>query len=246
MIVAAMTGTSLVDYPGKISSVVFTQGCNYDCYYCHNRALIAFNSCNFSNSFKSQLAEDSEHHDDSVTDSVTDSSEVLSLDRVFALMRRRKGLVEGIVVTGGEPTVHAALPQFLTQVKDLGFAVKLDTNGSNPSMIARLLDRKLVDYVALDIKAPWDRYQQVCGEPANSSEVIKTLALLAEAGVDWEVRTTVCPSLTQHDMEAIGAQIPTGVFWRWNEYRIPEVFKQEHSAIIHTPAWTRNGGWGKF
>jgi pyruvate formate lyase activating enzyme len=245
MIVAAMTGTSLVDYPGKISSVVFTQGCNYDCYYCHNRALIAFNSCNScnsSNSFKSQLAQDSEHHDDSVTN----SSEALSLDRIFALMRRRKGLVEGIVVTGGEPTVHADLPQFLAQVKDLGFAVKLDTNGSNPSMVARLLDRKLVDYVAMDIKAPWDHYQQICGKSANSSEVIKTLALLAEAGVDWEVRTTVCPSLTQHDMDAIGAQIPTGVLWRWNEYRIPDVYRQEDSAIIHAPAWTKNGGWGNF
>jgi len=237
MIVAAMTGTSLVDYPGKISSVVFTQGCNYDCYYCHNRALIAFNSRNsssLSNSFKSQLAQDSEHHDDSVTD----SREALSLDRVFALMRRRKGLVEGIVVTGGEPTVHADLPWFLAQVKDLGFAVKLDTNGSNPSMVARLLDRKLVDYVAMDIKAPWDRYQQICGSAADSTKVIETLALLGDASVDWEVRTTVCPSLTQHDMDTIGAQIPTGVLWRWNEYRIPEVFKQEDCAIIHAPAWT--------
>lgn len=121
---------SLIDYPGKISAVIFTRGCNFRCPYCHNPELVipAF----FTQGY--------------------------AVDDIFAFFRSRREKLDGIVITGGEPTVQKDLIEFMSKVKALGFFLKLDTNGSNPGILKKVISLGLVDFVAMDIKAPFDRY----------------------------------------------------------------------------------------
>ncbi|MDD3997994.1 MAG: anaerobic ribonucleoside-triphosphate reductase activating protein [Sphaerochaetaceae bacterium] len=204
MIIAALQKTTLIDYPGKIACMIFTQGCNYDCFYCHNRTLI-----------KKRCVKP------------------MDIQKIHRFLKDRSALLEGIVVSGGEPTIHTDLPDFLESMKALGYCVKLDTNGSNPAMLARLLDDRIVDYVALDVKAPWEKYAEICSPAADCRLVSESLKILTHSTVAWEARTTLCPTLTQEDLKAIGSNIPPSIVWRKNEYRRPLVYKEVDSVRIH-------------
>lgn len=126
---------SLLDYPGKISAVVFTQGCNFRCPYCHNPELV-----------------DPARY-----------QECLPEEEIFSFLETRRGKLEAVTVTGGEPTLQKSLAPFLRRIKDMGFLVKLDTNGSRPDVLEELLRQKLIDYIAMDIKAPLEKYEAVTG-----------------------------------------------------------------------------------
>ncbi|HPO83020.1 MAG TPA: anaerobic ribonucleoside-triphosphate reductase activating protein, partial [bacterium] len=125
MLIGGLHKLSLIDYPGKLSAVVFTRGCNFRCPYCHNPELIEDNG-----------------------------GDIIDEEEVFSFLDERKGKLDGVVMTGGEPTLQSDIAEFLEKVKRLGFFVKLDTNGSYPERIKELIDRKLLDYIAMDIKAP--------------------------------------------------------------------------------------------
>jgi len=154
--------------------VAFTRGCNYRCPYCHNPDLVEV------------------HGDDPVTEV-----------ELFALLEKRRGQLDGVVFTGGEPTLQPDLADVLRRVRDLGFATKLDTNGSRPGVIEALLAEGLVDFVAMDVKAPLERYPEVAGAPADGVE--QSIGLLLRAGVETEFRTTVVPGLLERsDVLAIG------------------------------------------
>ena len=161
--------TSFVDWPGKVASVVFLPRCNYRCPYCHNHRL------------------------------VTDPQSYVSwpLDNVLQRLCALRDWVDGVCVTGGEPTLHAGLPGMLRRLRDEGWAIKLDTNGSRPEVVGELLDAELLDAVSLDVKAPLEPipYRRNGGEGANPEPVQRTLELLARAGLPVEVRTTVHPQL---------------------------------------------------
>ena len=129
---------SLIDYPEKLAAIIFTQGCNFKCPYCHNPELNAAQG----NPFDKRM--------------------------ILEFLKTRVGKLDGVVITGGEPTLHKNLPDFIAKIKGLGFCVKLDTNGTNPEMLKRLLDEKLIDYVAMDIKAPIQKYAQVVCMPVNT------------------------------------------------------------------------------
>jgi pyruvate formate lyase activating enzyme len=150
-----------------ISSVVVLQGCNLCCPFCHSHNLIPR----------------------------TMPSETVPLDRIVAFLERRRGWVDGVVVSGGEPTVHPELPEFLAAFKSLGLAVKLDTNGTAPGMLSDLMDMGLVDCVAMDLKAPLEeaRYAEACGGFVELAAVQRSIALLLSGRVNSEFRTTVCP-----------------------------------------------------
>lgn len=178
MRIAGLVGSSLIDFPGRISCVVFLQGCNWDCWYCHNPQLIPLES--------------NDRHGGMYT---------LATFKEF--LARRKGKLDGVVVTGGEPTIHHDLPELLCMIKCMGYVVKLDTNGSNPKMVKAVLDAGLVDYIAMDIKAPWSRYEEICGSGVQVEQVKETLVLLKGCSIGWEARTTVCPSLDEEDIENI-------------------------------------------
>jgi len=169
---------TLIDYPGKIAATVFTVGCNFFCPFCHNPELV-----------------------DPVK--IKEQPRV-SEKELFGFLAARQGLLEGVCVTGGEPTLYSDLPEFINQIKKLGYLVKLDTNGTNPAMLERLLSDKLIDYVAMDIKAPLEKYKKVVG-PTVSLENIQRSVELTRLAPDYEFRTTVLPALhARRDLLSIG------------------------------------------
>ncbi|OQY05948.1 MAG: anaerobic ribonucleoside-triphosphate reductase activating protein [Planctomycetales bacterium 4572_13] len=187
MIIADMIPCSLSDYPGKIVAVVFTQGCNYQCPFCHNGSLIP---------------------------GYVSNDLLIAEEHFIEFLRYRNNQLDGVVVSGGEPTIHRELPDFLKRIKDIWYAVKLDTNGSRPKMLEKILDSKLVDYIAMDIKAPLDKYEALSGCHLTSRgihDLKKSISLIAQSGIDHEFRTTVVePLLTPRDMQKIRELVPDG------------------------------------
>ena len=162
---------SLLEYQGKVAAVAFVGGCNFRCPFCYNRDLVLN----------------------------PESPPSLREEEILRYLKKRRDWLDGLVVTGGEPTIHAGLPGFLEKVKELDYSVKLDTNGSNPKMLVELIEKGSVDYVALDVKAPLieERYRAVAGTQGRGvvEEVEACIALLRSNGVDYEFRTTVVPDL---------------------------------------------------
>lgn len=173
--IGGLQKSSLIDFPNKISAVIFTQGCNFRCPYCHNPELIG-------------------------------KGEKERGKRIIEFLQTRIGKLDGVVITGGEPTLHAQLPEFIKQIKGMGFAVKLDTNGTNPEMLQKLIDEKLIDYAAMDIKAPIDKYSDAVCANVDTENIIKSIEILKNADISYEFRTTVVKSqLSRADFEKIGA-----------------------------------------
>ncbi|MFI3312872.1 MAG: anaerobic ribonucleoside-triphosphate reductase activating protein [Eubacteriales bacterium] len=179
MDIAGLQKLTLLDYPGKVAATIFFGGCNYRCPFCHNGSLVLEPESN------------------------------MTLHEVLGFLGKRRGILEGVCVTGGEPMLQRDLAVLLKQIKDLGFAVKLDTNGSFPEKLENLVADGLVDYVAVDIKNSQDSYGKTVGIPNFKVENIeKTVAFLKKATVPYEFRTTVVAELhTAEDFEKIGAWI---------------------------------------
>ncbi|MFA5258297.1 MAG: anaerobic ribonucleoside-triphosphate reductase activating protein [Opitutales bacterium] len=170
-----MQKTSLIDFPGRVAAVVFTQGCNMRCPYCHNPSLV------LPGKFEEPLDEAA----------------------LFEFLERRKGRLDGVVISGGEPTVHRDLPDFIRRVRALGFDVKLDTNGSNPAMLAAMLAVDLLDYVAMDLKGDPGRYADFCGAAIPEASIRASVDMIIHSGVDHEFRTTAVPGM--HTLEGLKA-----------------------------------------
>ena len=163
---------SLVDYGGYACSVVFTGGCNFACPFCHNAGI------------------------------VMEDFEPLMFSDVMDYLRQRKGLLDAVCVSGGEPTLQPDLLDFLGELKDLGYKVKLDTNGTNPDILKKVIELKLVDYVAMDIKNCWDNYPATIGKDSSLMNNVKdSLEILKTSAIDYELRTTIVDGL--HDDECI-------------------------------------------
>lgn len=181
MIISGFQPLSLLDYPGTVCSIIFTQGCPLRCVYCHNPELLPVKSAN-------RIPEDT----------------------VFSTLKKRKNVVEGVCVTGGEPTIHHDLPEFIKKLKDLGLQVKLDTNGVNPRMIEKLIQDKLVDFFAMDLKHTWERYSEVIGTSQNNivANCQETFHLIQDSSIPHEFRTTVYPELhSENDLVKIANQL---------------------------------------
>lgn len=168
---------SLVDYPHHTAIALFTIGCNMRCGYCHNPELVL-----------------PERYADCIPE-----------EDILLFLESRVGRVEGVVVSGGEPTMHADLPDFIRRVKRLGFLVKLDTNGTHPSMVKQLIAEKLIDYIAVDIKASMKRYQEVVARPIDTDDILETIRSIKQSGIDHEFRTTLIKSqVSPDDLDEIG------------------------------------------
>ncbi|MFQ6051041.1 MAG: anaerobic ribonucleoside-triphosphate reductase activating protein [Candidatus Hydrothermarchaeota archaeon] len=168
--IAGFIETSLVDWDGKISSVVFLSRCNFRCVFCHNHDLFS-----------------------------EDGLESIGEDTILETLKRNKDWIDGLVISGGEPTLQGeALISFIRKIKEAGFLVKLDTNGTNPRLLKKLLDEKLIDYVAMDIKTSLSpkKYSKVTGKPDNLENIKESIKLLKNSDIDYEFRTTVVPTLT--------------------------------------------------
>ena len=180
MLIGGIQKTSLLDYPGKISAIIFTQGCNFRCPYCHNPELLK----------------------------TEENASFVSVSSVLDFLKTRIGKLDGVVITGGEPCLNKDLPEFIKIIRQMGFLVKLDTNGSFPGMLEELINNNLIDYIAMDIKAPFDKYNSIAGCNIDIKKVKKSIKLVIESGIDYEFRTTVVKSmLTYDDFEKIGNEI---------------------------------------
>ena len=175
----ALQKLTLLDYPGRTAATLFTHGCNFRCPFCHNAGLV-----------------------------VRPSETVVDENELFAYLDKRKKLLDGVCITGGEPLLAPDIADFIRRVRAHGYAVKLDTNGSFPEKLAALIDEGLVDYVAMDIKNSPEKYEETAGAKGILENVQASGALLLQNKVDYEFRTTVTGSLhTAEDMRAIGAWI---------------------------------------
>ena len=168
---------SLIDYPGRICATVFTQGCNFRCPYCHNPELV------IPSLYREGMAD----------------------NEVFAFLKKRRGKLDAVNITGGEPTLQPDLIEFIKQIKSLGYMVKIDTNGSFQEILRKLIDGKLLDYIAMDVKAPLEKYGEVTGSSIAPEDIVESIKLIMDSGIDYEFRTTIVKSLlTETDIEKIG------------------------------------------
>jgi len=198
---------SFIDYPGKIACIVFTQGCNFQCPYCHNKWLI-------SNKLK---------------------KENLTLSEKFVLnfLSLRTTLLDGVVISGGEPTIQKNLISFCKKIKNMGYQIKLDTNGSRPDVVEKLIEKELIDYVALDIKTDSSNYAFLTKFKHSASQVSLTADIIKRSGIDYELRTTCIRSFinkeTLNNMKYIIGEAELYILQQFKNNNVlnPELFGDE-------------------
>ncbi len=173
MEIGGLQKTTLIDYPGKIACTIFLIGCNFRCPFCYSAELV------LPEKIKNQPRIDEKE--------------------LFRFLKERREYLEGVVICGGEPTIHSDLSDFLLQIKKMGYLIKLDTNGTHPDVIKKLIDKKLVDYIAMDIKAPLEeeKYAVASGVKVDLEKIRQSIALIKNSGIDYEFRTTVVPTIHQ-------------------------------------------------
>jgi len=181
MKIVGFAKTSLLDWDGCIAATVYLAGCNFRCPFCHNRDLVLS----------------------------PETLDEIPLAKIQEYLESNKEFLDGVVVTGGEPTIHPGLPGLVKQLRDCGMGIKLDTNGSNPDMIADLLDAGLLDYIAMDLKGPvTPKYSDLIGVSAPIEKIKKSISIIMNSSVNYEFRTTVVPILLEEsDIEAMAAYI---------------------------------------
>ena len=214
MELARLVPTSVLDYPDRVAAVLFTAGCNFRCPFCHNAELV-------------------------LPEKVR-GLRLLDQDEVPAFLAERGGFLDGLVITGGEPTLQPGLYEFVAEVKRLGFLVKLDTNGSLPDVLEDLLVRGLVDYVAMDVKAPLARYSDLAGVSVDLSAIERSIRLLREQAPDYEFRTTVAPGLQREDLQEIAALLAGSPRWFLQPFVVPEGKDLVDPACGRRPALGRS------
>ena len=167
--------TTLLDYPGLLAATVFTGGCNFHCPFCHN------------------------------SDLILTPTTLIPEEEIFAFLKKRKNILSGICITGGEPTLQTDLSEFIEKVRSLGYKIKLDTNGYRPEIIQDLLNKNLLNYIAMDIKAGFSNYLKVCGiQNLNMDTIKKSISIIENSGIDYEFRTTVVKELhSEQDFQEI-------------------------------------------
>jgi pyruvate formate lyase activating enzyme len=203
--------TSLIDYPGRIATVVFTSSCNFRCPYCQNSELVL--------------------HPESLPE--IDPAEI------FQLLTRRRGLIDGVVITGGEPTLQNGLQDFLQKVKELGLGAKLDTNGYRPQVLKDLWERELLDYVAMDVKAAPAKYSLAAGVPVDWRRIEESVRLISSSGMEHEFRTTVVPGIVgPEDVEEMAKLIAGAKKYILQQFRPQVTLDPHYREIAPYPART--------
>ncbi|KKT12987.1 MAG: Ribonucleoside-triphosphate reductase, anaerobic-like protein [Candidatus Falkowbacteria bacterium GW2011_GWF2_43_32] len=202
MVIGGLEKLTLLDYPEHLAAIIFTQGCNFRCHYCYNPLLVLPREGKNEKNKKEK-----------------DPSNIL-LEDLFLFLEERFGRLEGVVVTGGEPTLHPDLPDFIKRIKAIGYLVKLDTNGTNPDMLAGLIKDGLIDYIAMDIKAPLNRYEEIVSASVNCKNLEKSVKIIMDSGLPYEFRTTVVPGLlAADDFEAMGQLIKGAKKWYLQNFK---------------------------
>lgn len=189
--------TSLIDYPGHLAAVVFSYGCNWNCWYCLNQEILK-----------------------------TENVKSIPEEEILEFLDERKNFLDGVVLCGGEPTLQMDLLSFAKKIKAMGYDVKLDTNGTNPDVLKKMVDEKLVDYVAMDIKAPFSKYESIIGVKTSMEKVQKSIEFLKTDAVDYEFRTTCAPTLSKEDLLEIAKQMSGVKRLYLQRFVVPERFSE--------------------
>jgi pyruvate formate lyase activating enzyme len=170
MIIAGIQKFSLIDFPGKTCAIIFTQGCNFRCRYCHNPE----------------------------TFHLPKNQKSIPLDSIYNFLESKKGKLDAVTITGGEPTIHSDLIKMIKKIRKMGFLIKLDTNGSSANTLKMIIKERLVDYIAMDVKAPLykDKYTEIMGWPISPNILRENIKIIIDSGIDHEFRTTIAKSLT--------------------------------------------------
>ena len=205
MNIAGLQKSSTIDFPGYLACVLFTPGCNLDCFYCHNRALL------------------------------TNSAPLIPIEEIMEYLQKRAGLLDGVVITGGEPTLQPDLAPFIRKLRALSYAIKLDTNGQRFSVVEPLFEEGLIDYLAVDIKALPADYAIVAGKDGYTG-AIQTLSRAMELQVPCEGRTTLYPGLRPEKLLTLAQTMPKLPRWRLNIYRMPAEYREEDALRLRLPA----------
>lgn len=175
MKISGLQKLTLLDFPGKMACTVFTYGCNFRCPFCHNAMLVT-----------------------------KENSDSISEEEFFTFLKKRQGILDGVCISGGEPTLQKDLAEFIKKIKAMGYAVKLDTNGSNPDILINLISENLIDYVAMDIKNSPEKYSITCGCDVNVDKIKESISIIIESGINHEFRTTTVREYhSAEDFEAI-------------------------------------------
>lgn len=183
------------DFPGNLACIIFTNGCNFDCDYCYNRDLV-------------------ESH-----------APEISEEEIFSYLNQRKNMLDGVVISGGEPTIWNDLIPFMEKIKELGLKIKLDTNGYRPELLKEILDKNLVDYIAMDIKALFNEYYKIVNRKLDTDKLIESINLIKKSKVDHEFRTTIIKGFhTIEDLDKIVEVIDGSPYYLQN-------FKMEDTVI---------------
>lgn len=199
---------SLIDYPGKICAIIFTQGCNFRCPYCHNPELV--------------LPEK--------------FTELIPEEQVFSFLESRRGKLEAVEFTGGEPTLQPDLIDVIQKIKKMGFLVKLDSNGSNPDILQKIADLDIVDYFAMDIKAPLEKYQEITRSDIGSEKIAQSVKIIMNSGKAYEFRTTVVkPLLVKEDFDKIGKLIQGAEFYVFQKFENKKVLSPSLPLAEYPP-----------
>jgi len=196
MKIAALVPTTLIDYPQRVAALLYTAGCNFRCPFCHNSELV-------------------------LPEEVSRQS-LIQENEIVALLTDRQTFLDGLVITGGEPTLQSDLVPFIERVKRLGLLVKLDTNGTRPEILEALLEARLLDYVAMDLKGPATRYDELAGVPVEIDTINQAICLIIDRAPDYEFRTTVAPTLTADDLEQAAAWIAGAKRYVLQPFVLPE------------------------
>ena len=208
MFLGGLQKNSLIDYPGKISCVLFLSGCNFDCPYCHNPALAKGSP---------------------------ECPTFFDENRIYDFLEKRKGFLDGVVISGGEPTLHSELTSLCNKIKQMGYPVKLDTNGNRPEVLKRLINEGLVDYIAMDIKTDPLHYSPVITKEYNPDNILTSIQVIMESVLAYEFRTTcVKPIVDAQVIESISQIIKGSILYALQRFNNNEVlhpeFFQENEA----------------
>jgi len=212
--IAYIDKTSLVDWDGKITATIFLYGCNFRCRYCYNKDLL-----------RTQVGN-------------------ISIDDVIRFLSSRMEWLDGVVITGGEPTIHPdSLINLCEKIKDLGYKIKLDTNGSNPKVLWSLIDENLIDYVAMDIKWYFDRYHEVVGVRIDPRDLERSVCLLKSTGIGYEFRTTVLRSMDFYDIINIAKQVAPAKKYVLQAQVEDGKIVVDRNTIIEASKYLNRSGW---
>ena len=190
----AINKLSLLDYPDKVSCILYTRGCNFRCPFCHNGLTLLENVSDF-----------------------------IPFEEILSFLRKRIGILDGVVISGGEPTLMPDLKEKIKAIKELGFLVKLDTNGSNPDLLEELMEEELIDYVAMDIKNSLFKYSLTAGREIDTDKIVKSIKILQNGQIDYEFRTTLIKEYhNELDMISMGKMLKGSPRLYLQEFKISE------------------------